>query len=396
MPQLDPSSERDQFAKAFVKALKAAGDTRTPKYDPKRFRIVYFEGERRVGQTELEKIFHEHSRLPEAERAADLQRLARAATEHASPQSFGDAKPLLMPVVRSLAFVRYSMAQTMLATGEWPKWPMNPMTEHLVISLALDNPESIQFIADGKTFEQWNTTPQEAYSHSLANLAAREFGFVVAGGGSLYICSTEDGYDASRLLLIPMTTEIKVKGDIVAMVPNRDMLLITGSRDRAGLEAMALLAKGAFEGPRKISGIPVRISQQDCSAWRPRIEGPLGDAFRELEIMTLAADYNSQTEIFKEVAEKMGREEFYAKFQVWEKDGKIRTTCLWQKLDCPIILPKAEVVLFGPEPGTIVAKARWDRVREVLGDAMEDTNHYPPRYKVTRFPTNAELRALKG
>jgi hypothetical protein len=47
--------------------------------------------------------------------------------------------------------------------------------------------------------------------------------------------------------------QIKVDGDIVAAVPVEDALLLTGSRNRAGLERLRAVAKDVAAGPSGLS-----------------------------------------------------------------------------------------------------------------------------------------------
>jgi uncharacterized protein YtpQ (UPF0354 family) len=67
--------------------------------------------------------------------------------------------------------------------------------------------------------------------------------FLVAAGGD---------YEASLLLLDDVWSggQIKVNGDIVVAIPARDVLLVTGSRDRTGVRKVRELAtKLVAEGP---------------------------------------------------------------------------------------------------------------------------------------------------
>ena len=90
-------------------------------------------------------------------------------------------------------------------------------------------------------------------------------------------------YEASLLLFDSIWTDgqVKVNGDIVVAVPTRDVLLVTGSKNRKGLAALRKIAtKFAAEGSDPISdklfvyrdgrfensaGSSVRL---DCSARR--------------------------------------------------------------------------------------------------------------------------------
>jgi hypothetical protein len=45
----------------------------------------------------------------------------------------------------------------------------------------------------------------------------------------------QDNYDPARLLLLDKIRQPKIKGDPVILIPNRDSLLLTGSKDPKGL-----------------------------------------------------------------------------------------------------------------------------------------------------------------
>lgn len=67
----------------------------------------------------------------------------------------------------------------------------------------------------------------------------------------------------SRLLLSNVIRQIEVKGDPVAMIPNRETLIVAGSEDAAGLAAMLLLATEALQQPRLISGVALRLDGEE-------------------------------------------------------------------------------------------------------------------------------------
>src|SRR5436853_346163 len=71
------------------------------------------------------------------------------------------------------------------------------------------------------------------------------------GGEGVYISATGDNYDASRLMMLDLVRKMPVRGDYIAMVPNRDTLVITGSDDAARNRRRA-----AIEAGRRITGRP--------------------------------------------------------------------------------------------------------------------------------------------
>lgn len=55
-----------------------------------------------------------------------------------------------------------------------------------------------------------------------------------------------DKHDASRPFLTNLVRSLRVKGEHVAMVPNRGTLCFTGSEDERGLALMATLSKKEY------------------------------------------------------------------------------------------------------------------------------------------------------
>jgi hypothetical protein len=61
------------------------------------------------------------------------------------------------------------------------------------------------------------------------------------------------------------------------------------------------------------------------------------------------------------------------------------------------LLPEVDFICFGDtdeQDYGIDAIARWKEVKAVLGHLMQPTDLYPPRFRVTGYPTAAELAEL--
>lgn len=123
--------------------------------------------------------------------------------------------------------------------------------------LVYDLPESMRSISQ-EDLDDWDITFYEAMETARQNLAQLDFAFASIGE-SLYASMTGDNYDASKLLLLDLIRKLEVKGDHIAMVPNRDTLLITGSEDLDGLKMMADLGEKALEDLRPMYAIPMRL-----------------------------------------------------------------------------------------------------------------------------------------
>ena len=88
------------------------------------------------------------------------------------------------------------------------------------------------------------------------NLTELRHAFVGPESGEGVYLSVWAEYDSSRLVLTEIVRQFRVKGDPVAMIPNRETLIVAGSEDEAGLEAMVSMASEGLTKPRPIRGSP--------------------------------------------------------------------------------------------------------------------------------------------
>lgn len=110
----------------------------------------------------------------------------------------------------------------------------------------------------------WGITFYEAYETAYTNLIETEAAFTTIEDHT-YMSSTGDNYDASRMLIPELIAELKVLGEPVVMVPNRDRLFVTGSEDPEGLATMVLLAEHALTQPRPMTGIAMMWNGEEWS-----------------------------------------------------------------------------------------------------------------------------------
>ena len=106
----------------------------------------------------------------------------------------------------------------------------------------------------------------------------------------------------------------QVKGDHIAMIPNRENLIVVGSEDVEGLAGMVKLAAKAMKEPRPISGIALRLDGDDWTPWLPDASHPSYKAFQELQLQSFGQDYAQQKEMLDKLHEKNGEDVFVANF----------------------------------------------------------------------------------
>jgi len=241
--------------------------------------------------------------------------------------------------------------------------------------------------------EKWGISYYEALEIARENLEQEQFAFARIGDG-FYASSNGDSYDSSRLLLPNLIERFKVEGDLIAMVPNRDSLLVAGSEDEQSLTIMLDLAAKALEDPRPMVPIPVRLDGDDWVDWTPPSQYSLAPRFQELARRFLHGEYEDQQNLLNQLYERKAIDLFVASCSAVQKDdGSVFTYAVWSK-GCHALLPKAEWLMFFRGENDIPAVASWEKAEQVVGHLMKTTEHYPPRVEVSDFPTEAELARL--
>ena len=208
-----------------------------------------------------------------------------------------------------------------------------------------------------------------------------------------------DNHDASRLVLIDLIRSLEVDGDHVAMVPHRDVLVVTGSEDVAGLEKMAELTESATSGSRFMTGIPVRLQWDQWVPFRLAEGHRLQSRFEFLRYQSITRDYEEQQELLNQVHERNDEDIFVASYTATQhqETGEASSYCVWSK-GVLTLLPETDLVHFFdddlPDDEKIVATAPWSRVREVVGGLMQRQQMCPPRYLVDDFPNRKQIEEL--
>jgi hypothetical protein len=393
---------RDQFAKLVMAEIARHDSSAKLQYDAAQF-LIDQNGE---GFINLSNLYQEYCHVPRGERAAMLQRFVRGcvgATGFDLPAEFDDVHPDLLPVVRSRFYLEAVELQSRARGGKDFQPPQQLIGDHLALSLVFDMPQAMRSIIQDD-LDRWGVSFYEAVEAARRNL--EQMGNVAFaslqghGAGGIYFSANGDNYDASRLLMLDLIRKFDVRGDHVAMVPNRDSLIITGSDDEAGLAVMIKAAEDSFDKPRPISTIALRLAGDEWETWQPDRGSPHFAKFHELKVRTVGMEYNDQKELLDKIHESTGEDVFVASFSaVQQKDsGRVTSYGVWAE-GVPTLLPETDdLVLMRGNPQTddihVAASGSWQRVREIAGDLLQPLGIYPERYRVTEFPTEQQLAAI--
>jgi uncharacterized protein YtpQ (UPF0354 family) len=120
-----------------------------------------------------------------------------------------------------------------------------PFLADLIITYVIDEPQSVAYINE-RHLERWQVGEHQLHEYALANLAARtkeRAKFLISGEGAqrLIIAHSQDGYDATRLLLpdLLVSWQPHFPGNMVIGIPNRDFLIAFSDADESILTSIA-------------------------------------------------------------------------------------------------------------------------------------------------------------
>ena len=144
-----------------------------------------------------------------------------------------------------------------------------------------------------------------------------------------------------------------------------------------------------------MSGVPLVLDGDQWVDWMPPPSHPAYAQFKDLELKTLGPAYHQQEQLLDALHERDGIDVFVASLStVQKKCGDLVSHCVCGR-GVDTLLPIAQKVILVSERGEDPAAiGDWDRVREVVGGLMEETDDYSPLFRVREFPSEDALAAI--
>jgi hypothetical protein len=183
------------------------------------------------------------------------------------------------------------------------------------------------------------------------------------------------------------------------MIPDRETLLVTGADDTCGLTGMSMLAMTRLDKPRRISGVALRLDGDAWAPWLPAEDHPLYLDFKRLRTLSSGLDYMEQKELLDKLRQRRGGIDYVVPYLLIGsvEVEELTSFALWgEGVSVAGLLPRADMIAFaflsGAEPLTVP----WERAVEVVGDMMKPMAMYPERWRVLDFPSDRQLRAMRG
>lgn len=390
------NSTQDSFAHMLLERLKQGGETREVNYDRESFTLCRADDDQTFY---LGNAFAEFQRADEADRENVVRVFLSTwfTSQFELPATLDDAKADLLVTVRDRAYfeVDIPLCSENLALGDGLLY--SEFAECLAIAPVYDMPTSIRSLSEDD-LAAWDVTLYEVIEIAKQNL--REMTQQCAQMGEVFVFASGDSHDAARMLLTDVVGSLEVAGAPIAMVPNREMLLVTGEDSPEGLEAMLGIATQALAHERRISSVAFRLEGDAWVPWLPADDHPLRQQFQLLRVQGQMGDYERQQELLQKRHAADDRYTFVSRFSaIQDDDGTIRTYTTWPQA-LPATLPRADYVMFMAShadgmPSHLAAAADWQKVEQLASHLLVREDTYPERYRVSEFP-DAELLAALG
>lgn len=165
----------------------------------------------------------------------------------------------IVPVIKDRPWLEET--KKALANRGAEKLPQNVYegyNDELVIVYAEDSPRNVRYFGPDDLAEA------KIDRKDLRSLATENLKKIIPkmerhGANGLFMIVAGGDYEASLLLFDNLWDEMKsqVKGDVVAAIPTRDLLVVTGSEDAQGIQSMKKIiedatAKGSYRLTKKM------------------------------------------------------------------------------------------------------------------------------------------------
>ena len=154
----------------------------------------------------------------------------------------------IIPVIKSADFIS-EVKRLVGATDSTKSSPVfERYNDELLVVYAEDSEKSISYFTQDN-FNKLHISQDSIGALALHNLDRMLTKTERIGDNGRYMVTAGGSYEASLLLLNSFWSRknFPVKGDIVVAIPNRDLLLVTGSKDKVNIDWMRARAQVSYD-----------------------------------------------------------------------------------------------------------------------------------------------------
>jgi hypothetical protein len=390
-------SSSERIAREYIKALREAGETRRLRYEPEtRLVVAYDERGNREQLSFLGNLNREIKSASAEDQAAIYRRYAIAALEVGQGQrstAYELVRPTLRILLKDSSYPYYIALQN---RADFPDAKSLPLVfEHIVgdvIACCIEERDhSLSFVTE-EDLANWHTSADTALADAKANVCALPF--LVSDPMPQRFVFHDDSYRASRFVNPSMFDGLPVRGNWVAVVPDRDTFFIADSEDLEAVAGLAELAKRQLEkGERMISGLPFVLRGGRWQGYEP--PPAIRPMFSNVALQYRAANWTAYKSALEKDLANRAEDLFVASMTIHEEAEAATHYCMavWQK-GVDSILPAVDRVYFYDGDREITRFSQWADVSRTMGTAMQRESGLPEHYRVRSFPDAEQMVAM--
>jgi hypothetical protein len=307
--------------------------------------------------------------------------------------TYEDTKSRLGLQLKDAAYPEYIAFLNRVELGDGKGHPMlwRPVTSDVIACCIEETEVSLRFLTEAD-ISKWRVPVDQVFADALANVRAKPCEW--RAYGSCHGVAAPDSYIAARLLCDEIILALPIRGQPVAVVPDRDTLFVTGSEDEEGLTGLAILVEQQLkEANRHISARPMVLTSD---GWQP-FEPPASvrNSFARSARMLDAEYWKGFQEALEKDLSARDQDIFVASLSVYTENdtGVPHSMVVWSK-DVDSIFPVADRVHFYEGKDRPTRVAAWVDVIRVMGPSMKKMEGLPVRYRVNAFPNSEQMVAM--
>lgn len=381
-----------KFAELVIAAAKKGGVEGELKFDEADFSVSY-----QHGRIFLGNLHTEYCQADRGKKEHILDNAVQMMLQGDLSTAREEAFDQVVAVVREkVLFTFLDLKKRIEDSGSLPV-AIEPLSTWFTRALVLDAPGFMRTVT-ATDLKDWDTTFDELFEIGLERLRDASVAKFKQENG-YFVSAWDDDYDSSRILLPDLFNDLPFSGKPVFCIPNRLTLLVADSENADGVKAMLARAEAIVtENPRPQNPGPLTYRDGEVEDFQVSPESELFTDVQRAKGLCNVMYYQEQKELLDSLHEKTGKDIYVGRYTLIQREtGQYESHTGWAK-STPTLLPKTDLIIFGdptkPRGETIIAVVKWEDAVAVVGDLMLDAEMTPPRFYVSKFPTDEQLAAM--
>jgi len=394
-----PRPDRSSFARRVERRLRDQGIVGPIEFDSGAFALRLSDGVREHTLS-LENVYADCGRCLPWRRSRLVRGFLATAldTSNDVPLRWEAVRERVLPAVRHRLFIEASRLFALAAGKEPEDHPFEAVAGGVVTLLAYDAPKLIS-LPSATVQQSWGISFGEALARAISNLDRMSEPRWSSPARGVYVSGWQDDYDCSRILSEPALRGLAVDGSMVAIIPDRNCLVVTGLGDPEALKTALELVAGRAN-PRPVSTIPLVRSWPGWETLELAAIHPCYALWRRLVLEERADVHEQQKRALESLFARLGRDVFVASFTVTEDPSGYRCSrCVWTA-GAVSLLPETDLIglvdMSRPEGQQLLGWFDAGTLRERCGKLLKPTDFYPIRYQVESFLSEGEIEAIRA